>query len=137
MGNLPVTFAAMKQSDPGFWDMMGPFFASRAIRKELGAAMSSDENYTWFVARRGEDVAGFLALDASGGRATLRHVYTVPGHRGHGIVRELLDLCEAHAFGDASLEYLTVVTNNAEMFEKRGYMHTGRRGRYAVMRREK
>lgn len=73
--------------------LLGEYFASDEIRKEFTRSMSSDDTYTWVVALDGDCVAAFgaLRLPASG-KAELRHDYTLPGYRGRGINRRMVDM---------------------------------------------
>lgn len=40
----------MSQNDEGFWDLMGPFFASAEVQRKLKTSMLSDNAHAWFVA---------------------------------------------------------------------------------------
>jgi hypothetical protein len=66
----------MSQNDEGFWNLMGPFFASAEIQKKLKVSMASDVNHSWFVAVQDGSVCGFLALLPDKGKVfRIRYVY--------------------------------------------------------------
>src|SRR5690606_14480012 len=48
-----------KHGEGDFWQRMGPFLASAAVRRELGAPITSDETTTWWLAVDGDWTLGF------------------------------------------------------------------------------
>lgn len=73
--------------------LIGEYFASAAIRRDLGRPMSSDDSYTWIIAMDGDTVAGFSAIRLYKDMvAELVHAYTMPDYRGQGINKAMVDL---------------------------------------------
>lgn len=63
------------QSDEGFWELMGPMFASAELKKIMGVAMSSEESYTWMLASAGNNIVGFCAITPEKIGSRIRYVY--------------------------------------------------------------
>jgi len=137
MGNILVEneefkIVKMEHGESGFWDALGPFFASRDVRKELGIAMSSDENYVWFVALSGDNkVAGFAALECKGSRADCHHLYIVPEFRNRLLFPALFKTREKYAWGKG-IRRIIVVSNPAtsHWMPNLGYTEKSKRGKY-------
>jgi GNAT superfamily N-acetyltransferase len=119
-------------NDESFRIDMFPFFASRAVRRELGIALSSEDSYVWFIAYIDDVVAGFAALDVKG--TELRHAYIVPEHRGKGIYTQLLDarLKKARELGLHTLKCVAA-PDSVAILQKAGFAESGNRGKYTIM----
>lgn len=85
------------QNNDDFWKLIGPFLVSSHVRKELGMAISSDESYFWFLAIENDECIGFCAARKinsatyfTGEGLEFRHRYVMPGRRGEGIGRKLM-----------------------------------------------
>lgn len=75
---------------PEFWQDMGPFFASRAVKREL-PYLADGEGYVWFVLRQAGRVVGFASLHvAKDGSGQLHSLYVDPEHRGNGLASRLV-----------------------------------------------
>lgn len=88
------------QCEAAFFACMGPFFASRAVRRECGGyALDDGPAYRWFVARRRSDarVLGFISIEQGPGLVRIRHGYVVPEARGQGLFRQLRTQVLEHA----------------------------------------
>jgi len=77
-----------------FFAQMGYYFASKAVRKDLGGyPLGFDDDFVWIIAesKRG-DVLGFASLSfAKSGVAWLQDAWVDPDQRRNGIYRALLD----------------------------------------------
>src|SRR5690606_34498153 len=78
-----------KHGEGDFWQRMGPFLASAAVRRELGAPITSDETTTWWLALDGEQTLGFVAARRRAGGWEFRHDYVVLEAREQGVYRAL------------------------------------------------
>ena len=115
-----------------FWQVMGPSFASAKVQRELGVPMTSDESTTWFVAKDGNDVAGFGAVRMlKSGVAELRHAYVFEPYRQQGIYAQLLDarLQFARQAGATSCR-ATVAPALQQHYAGAGFTETRLQGRY-------
>ena len=117
-----------------FWSMMGPFFASAKVRRELGGAMSSDENYTWWVAiDDNSQVAGFVAVEIKDNKAVFHHGYVAPDHRDNQVYRSLF-LERLKYTKDRVIKIkVTVAQSNVDIFLENGFVETKRNGQYHVL----
>lgn len=121
-----------------FWQLMGPFFASATIRRELGRPLSSDENYVWWISLDGGKVTGFGAIRQKRKVVEFCHAYVFPSCRGQGIYREIvrqrLEYCMEH--GHDQIRAVVTAGSRPEL-EKQSFLCVRKRGRYSVMAWEK
>lgn len=122
-----------KHGEGDFWNLMGPFFASAAVRRELEIAMSSDENYIWFLALDGGAVIGFAALEMNGEVAILRHAYVVPERRANGIYVKILAARLDYAKTRASLLKVTADPEMTETLKAQGFEVVSHRGKFSML----
>jgi GNAT superfamily N-acetyltransferase len=114
---------------------MGPFFASPAVRKALGAAMSDGPDYVWIAAWRGPTIVGFCATEIRGDVAHHHHGYVVPDERGLGVYAAMMAHRDAAALRRGGRHAMIIANkNSAHALARAGYQDTGRRrGSYLVM----
>jgi len=130
------TIKKMAHGDSELWTTLCPFAVSRQVRKELGIAISSDENYTWLVALDNEsNTVAIAAVEfCNGSKAIFRHAYVVENHRGHGLYLRLLQLREKIAVGRRAV---TTVNKDAfDIVSKAGYAEVAKRGKYTTMEKQ-
>lgn len=133
------------KDDPDwFWTRMGRFFASPAIRKELGLAMSDSPTHCWTIALESESqvVMGFAAITHPSGIkkvSHLVHAYTLPAFRGRGVYSALLKeriwVARDSHFDTRTLR-ATCTSLSRGALERAGFGQVASRGRYAVMELE-
>ena len=84
-----------------FYAAMGPFFASRAVRRELPYICNSPTT-TWVLTYEGEKVVAFAAFEVKKNEVTLNHAYVLPDHRGKGyysgLIAKRLELLKGHTY---------------------------------------
>jgi GNAT superfamily N-acetyltransferase len=94
--------------DAAFWSVMGPFFTSRQVVKELEGPMYNDDNYTWIIAYdKSIEIAGFTSLNAArmgNGIIECTAAYVVAAHRRKGLYRELFRQREMLGFALGATE---------------------------------
>lgn len=82
-----------------FYAAMGPFFASRAVRRELPYICNSPTT-TWVLTYEEEKVVAFAAFEVKKNEVTLNHAYVLPDHRGKGyysgLIAKRLELLKGH-----------------------------------------
>lgn len=125
----------LKHADGELWFLIGRFFADRAIRRALGGPLSSDPNYTWWVAAAEDGtVAGFAGAERRKGVVTLHHAYVLPDHRGVGIYAALLEARIRWARAQGASEIRATCTEMSRpALLRRGFVVTGHRGQYATV----
>jgi hypothetical protein len=117
--------------DANLWTALCPFAVSRKVRRELGIAISSDENHVWFLVFDKSNCVAIAAVEfCNGSKAKFRHAYVVDEHRERGLYKLLLDLREKTATGKQVT--LTVTVDALSIVLKAGYIKIGRRGKYTV-----
>lgn len=131
-------------SAPGkarFFALMGEFFASPAVRRELGLAMSDGPRHHWLVLGAGAGAeAGVWAFGAlvlrREGVAELAHAVVLPAYRGRGLHRRLVEgrLAMARELG-ARVARATCNELSRPHLEAAGFVRVGARGRYHRMER--
>lgn len=129
------TIKEIKHGDK-LWSLLCPFAVSRQVRKELGIAISSDENYTWlFAFDHSNNVAAIAAVEfCNGSRAIFRHAYVVKEYRGSGLYKRLLELREQLAKGKRAI--ITVNHDILATVLSEGYMEIGKRGKYTTVEKQ-
>jgi hypothetical protein len=70
---------------PCFYPLLGPFFASRAVFRELGERPWDDPGKTWWAAVEAASAAGFAAMADTGTYLSWCSAYVVPARRGRGV----------------------------------------------------
>lgn len=120
---------------PGFYNDLGPIFGSREIEKELGGKVYDDPGRTWFVAKAGDKVAGVCCYEIKAGKAQLKSAYVYPEFRGQGLWNKLCDMRERAAFEHVDELVVTAKGEHKDIWLKRGFEETGKRGSYVTMRK--
>lgn len=80
---------------PDFYSLMGLFFGSRQVAKEVGINIYDDAGKRWFVAIENGKVIGFASLK---GRL-VSDCYVVPSKRNAGVFRGILTMLEISTSG--------------------------------------
>jgi hypothetical protein len=115
----------MTQLDEGFWALMGPFFASAKVKRDLGVAMSSDENYKWILAFLKGQVVGFVTIVPGKDCEHVKHLYSVDSD--HAVLTNLLKA----ATKTNPLKLAIVAPEELPIWEAHGFSKTGKtKGRY-------
>lgn len=118
------------QEDDGFWDLMGRYFASAKVKRDLGIAMSSDETYIWFLAFADNDLAGFCAIVPQKSGTVLKHLYCISEVK--GIDTQLIGCAVAAA---SKPIHATVKDEELPLYQKFEFKEVKRRGQYIEVRR--
>lgn len=117
---------------------VGELFCSRQVHRELGTAVTTDENHTWFFAMEDSAVVGFAAVEQKKDKAIFRHAYTLPSHRGQGVYGHLLKARERFVMGlrDVVLMETTAAPDSHPKLKSAGWHDYRQRGKYVVMHKE-
>lgn len=128
MARPRIKVEAFNQEDEGFWDLMGQYFASAKVKRDLGIAMSSDESYQWFLAFSGDRLAGFCAMTPEKVGSRLRHVYVLEEFRSNGVATQLIGVAIS---GSAKPIILTVKSEDSSLYSRFEFKPNGKaRGQY-------
>jgi len=83
---LNVKILSLSRENKDFYRIMGPYFGSRSIAKEVGINIYDDESKEWFIASNGVAVLGIASLRGS----VVSDCYVKTGCRKRGIFSALL-----------------------------------------------
>ena len=86
---------------PDFYSLMGWFFGSRQVAKEVGINIYDDADKRWFVAFEDGRVIGFASVR---GRL-VSDCYVVPSKRKAGVFRGILNMLEIAIAGPLAANY--------------------------------
>jgi len=124
-----------KHTDKQLWWVLGSLVTSRTIRKELGIVISSDDNYTWWVAKWEGIVVGFGAVALRKEVATLYHSYVFENFRNRGIYSLMLKRRVEFIKTQKNIKKIvtTATKYSKPILEKFGFYETSKRGKYFNM----
>lgn len=112
-----------------FYALMGEYFASLEVAKELERQVYNKPNTTWCVSTIREKVVGFASVYDAGKFYFLDNLYVVPLYRSIGNAREIVKtlVCE---FTDKPIKCLAVNPYAIRIFEDFGFVEGGANGKY-------
>ena len=123
---------------PVIWSLMGPFFASKNLRKEM-PYLSDEPGYTWFISTHviaGEVVRGFVAVDVKKDVAHIHGLYVIEAYRKAGVGKELIQAVVKHLReGGVAIHAVqpTASRESFDLFKALGFIETSSKGSYRVM----
>lgn len=124
----------MTNKDDGFYELMGPFLANRAVVKDLGYPIYDDNDKTWFIAIEGKSVVGFCyRQETKAGKYQIGSCYVLESHRGRGVFNQLLGAAVSSVAGTVSLTTNHPAVKTALV--KRGFDGKTTRGSYTTYER--
>lgn len=133
MKNIEIVKMSHADDKRLFFSYMGEFFASKKIRAELGDCMSSDDSYTWWIAKNSDDeVMGFCAAEIKK-IITLKHAYVLPEHRHLKLYNKLMSARMKYLKRQKKVMKVVASPDSVGVLSKRGFVKTGERGRYTLM----
>jgi GNAT superfamily N-acetyltransferase len=128
----------MTNKEEGFYSMMGPFFGSRKVAKELGMPLWDDDRI-WIIILDEGKVIGFCSfvIHKSRKKATLKSGYVLDEYRGQGIYNALFK-ARMNILIDLGVEKLisTTTEKSRKTHERFGFTHTINKGKYRVYEKD-
>jgi GNAT superfamily N-acetyltransferase len=120
-----------------FWADMGPFFASRALAKELGGELYDDASMAWAIARLEGAVVGWAACRVRGEKGYLEWSWVHADHRQRGLWRRLHKARVQHMKELQVTSFKTSTRDEAMVraLEAEGLKKIGMRGCWTQMER--
>ena len=122
-------FKSERQSD-AFYALMGRYFASLDIAKELERQIYNKPKSVWYVSKtQGKTVFGFAALFDCGKHYFLDNLYVFPEFRNYGTAREIV----AEIVSDHTDKPIKCIANNPyalKIFRSLGFVEVGQNGKY-------
>ncbi len=123
----PYGIRRMVNTDPGFYDAVGPFLAKRDVARDLGASVWDDSGKEWYVAVSEGIAIGMVAL----WRNTVCSFWVAPRTRGQTVGYALLRRLMADVPAETTL-HATATDDSLDLFAAVGFTETRTRGRYHV-----
>jgi RimJ/RimL family protein N-acetyltransferase len=124
-----LTLRIFTNYEEDFYQIMGPFFASREFVNEMGGwQFFTKPKATWFVLFEDEKVVGFCSLFHEPKFDYLDNLFIIPDQRGKKYSKLLLK-----AVLETSKQTINCITNNpiqAKSFLKCGFEEVGKRGSF-------
>ncbi|VFR16967.1 miscellaneous; unknown [plant metagenome] len=134
-------FQTLRSADDeaAFFAQMGPFFASRNVRRECGGyALNDGPCYRWLVVQRVDShrVLGFISVEQRDGLLRIREGYLRPEARGRGLFRALRDRVLAQADSEALDCVACVPRASAALLAPHGFVQRASRGAWTTLERK-
>ncbi|MEU0237757.1 hypothetical protein ABZ234_08700 [Nocardiopsis sp. NPDC006198] len=125
---MSLTITRLTNADREFYPVMGPFLANRDVVKFVGDKIWDDPGKTWFVAREGSDVVGFVAVTELKKRTLAESLYLADADRTDAAAALVAQA--VREFGhDRHLE-VTVKRENAPAYTGNGFAEIGPVGKH-------
>lgn len=122
-----LTFSSEQQGEE-FYALMGKYFASLDIAKELEQQLYNMPNTEWFIAYS-EDVVGFASVRDCGKYYYLDNLYVVPQQRNMGTATEIVEYI-IKRFADKPIKCIAVNPYSIKTFERYGFERYGKNGKW-------
>lgn len=122
-----LTFSSEQQGEE-FYALMGKYFASLDIAKELEQQLYNMPNTEWFIAYS-ESVVGFASVRDCGKYYYLDNLYVVPQQRNTGTATEIVEYIVKH-FQDKPIKLIAVNPYSIRIFERYGFEKDGKNGKW-------
>lgn len=118
-----------KENESVFYSLMGKFFASLDIAKELERQVYNKDNSVWYLDCFDNEVIGFAALFDNGKHYFLDNLYVLPQHRNKGVARDIVrEIVSNHTD-----KPILCIANNPyalKIFCSLGFKEVGKIGKY-------
>lgn len=136
---MNIEYIRTDREQPDFYNLMGPFFGSRQVAKDLGMPIWNDPDREWVVAvADGKPIAcSSIEFLKTKGKAAMKSGWVHPDWRGKGIYNrmfeERLKIAAEHGI---KVLTATVTDKSYNTHIRHGFREIGRRGKYRVMKKE-
>lgn len=115
--------------DDNFYALMGRYFASLDIAKELERQVYNKPNTTWYISIIRNKVIGFASVCDCGKHYFIDNLYVIPEHRHCGTAREIIEyIVDDHT--DKPVKCIAVHPAALKIFDSFGFIEDGNNGKY-------
>lgn len=127
----------LTRDDEQFYCILGPFFGSRKIAKELGMPIYDDDNRVWFIVFNGGKAIACSSLELKKNKVILKSSWVHSEHRNKGVFDQIFKerLKYIKASGYKKIEG-TTTGKSRNTYLRYGFINTRMKGRYYVMEKE-
>ena len=117
-----------------FYGIMGPYFASCEIAKELERQVYNKPNTDWFVCTSLDIVQGFASVHKERNYWYIDNLYVLPQYRNEGIATDIISNI-VYEYGGTKLPLKCIAVNPYAMaiFKKFGFKEVGKVGKYTKL----
>ena len=112
-----------------FYALMGKYFASLDVAKELERQVYNKPKTTWYISTVHDNVVGFASVYDSGKFYFLDNLYIVPLYREIGNASEIVKNI-VEDFTDKPIKCIAVNPCAIRIFENLGFVEDGTNGKY-------
>ena len=125
-----LIFSSDRQGDT-FYSMMGQYFASLQIAKELERQVYNKPNTDWFVYSDLGIVFGFASVHHERNNLFIDNLYVLPEHRHEGVATEIIrNIILEYSDGPLPLKCIAINPYAMAIFKKFGFEEVGKIGKY-------
>ena len=115
--------------DDKFYALMGRYFASLEVAKELERQVYNKPNSVWYLSICRNEVLGFASLFDNGKYYFLDNLYVIPEAREQGIAKEIVQEIMTY-FTDRPIKCIANNPYALKIFHSNGFKEVGRNGKY-------
>lgn len=124
-----IRFFASNAQGYEFYGLMGEFFASLDIAKELERQVYNKPDTDWYVIDYDHDIAGFVSVHDAGNHYFIDNLYVLPQYRNNRWGKDLIaSVCADYT--DKPLRCIACNPHALRIFEEFGFVEVGTRGKY-------
>lgn len=115
--------------DEKFYSLMGKYFASLDVAKELERQVYNKPDTTWYLSIIKNQVVGFVSVCDCGKHYFIDNFYVIPWWRSSGVGKEIIE----YVVEDFTDKPLKCIANNPaaiHIFAYHGFIEDGHNGKY-------
>lgn len=127
------------QDEAKFYGKIGHYFASRAVRKELGGyPMNNEPDWPWLIAieKQRFEVVGFVCIEPFDDYFMIHDCYVNEDYRGKGIFKTMINKVSHYAKTENKYLRTCAFEKVKPIFEKVGFIATKQNGQWHLMKKE-
>ena len=117
-----------------FYALMGKYFASLDIARELECQVYNKPNTDWIVCVERSEAIGFVSVHDESKHYFIDNLYVLPEFRNRGIAEELIEeVCDLYC--NKPLRCIAFNPYALKIFEKFGFVEVGKSGKYKKLKK--
>lgn len=134
-----MKYVRTNRDEKRFYSLMGWFFGSRLVAKELGMRIWDDPNREWIVVLDDEKPIACASIEfmKTGDKAAMKSGWVHPDYRGQGIYDKMFSM-RMDIAKERGVQVLTatITEKSRNTHFRYGFRKVGNRGRYELMKKE-
>lgn len=135
---MDIIIYEQEQQKKSFYSIMGYYFASLDIKRELESQLYNKDNSTWFLAYEGVELVGFCSIFEEKNKIYFDNFYIIDDFRNKGYGSLLFDAMIKYCREKYTKKIEAIASNEKAvgLFEKYNFECAGNRGKYTKYRLE-